>query len=121
MHDPRFRYRVQCDAEMERGEPGAWDRYLRAAELCERPPEEWELERAKPKKGAPAYVRAEITSEALLRAGSRSAQNKLIGDVSRLAFKQLVAVGVDERSIGMMTRRSAERDVLEITLHGVFR
>lgn len=54
-NDPRERYRVEFDRALERGEVTpealakgkceAWNGYLRAAELCVRAPEEWELER----------------------------------------------------------------------------
>lgn len=41
MNDPRQFYAVRMDAEMERGVPDAFERYLKAAELAVRPSEEW--------------------------------------------------------------------------------
>lgn len=43
MADPRQVYRVRMDAELERGEAGAWERYQNAASLATCGPEEFEL------------------------------------------------------------------------------
>ena len=112
MNDPRQPYRVRLDEELARGDDGAWERYQNAAALCERPPEEWELERPVSKVeaswaiGQRAAIQFEISHQ-LWHLDPDAYRNS-----SYRAIRALEVVGVDRDTIRISPlpdRRDARR------------
>jgi hypothetical protein len=97
MDDPRARYRVQMDRELEAGMDGAWERYLHAASLVERAPEEWEWDRAS-RRGETATARVRVAARALM-IRDRSAAMRLVEHEYRECEQELIRAGCDPLSL----------------------
>ncbi len=99
--DPRQRYRVELDRALELGGgEAAWKSYLRAAELCLRESEEWQLDLAptKPRRAAPGErvsASAIISDRAVMMAGRRDGMMMLEVEYRRLE-QALAEVGAED-------------------------
>lgn len=119
-HDPRQRYRVRLDSELERGVEGAWERYQNAAALALREPEEWELTRRHPGERISAHTR--ISAQSLMTRGmSRNEGLRWMENEYRSLEKAVIDAGALRSSI----RRgepvpSFNADAWDIVVEGVY-